>query len=645
MTFEGWVDASGNHVIKRENDAVETSCIFGQSGYGVDVKMWSNTADVYVLWDASAKQWIFSAGASMASSGELAIGQRTFPASDVGIDLTTNFAGLRVCTEMRSTGTGILYNTTDYMGTSAIFQCTINKAVTLALGGGYSWAGIWSTLEVEKNIDSTGSGSAVWGLLESDEAVTITTSAGPATDWNAGKFTVWITSASAVLSGGAKIYGVRIDSSVNASANFTAGYFNALQIDRNGTSKQWQIGINIPKDTCDLVAQVGTLTQNADGTGASIKDATHYGGELNPASIIRIFADTDSQVITGDNATFWIRNLIGTTQTGSPTWSGIRSHIYVPTGKDISGGFFNCLRGYVEMAGATTIGDATICLSGLEGYFGLTGTVAIGAAAVVAGVKSIIANEGAGAFTGDGKAVGFYIAPGTPHWSHGIYMPPNTVHRGIWIGEDSNTVGSGIPLDYSNWAFGTAEGAQGNAIYCDDGGKTWSGAGYIEGMTVRLLTTSAVTAEKDVSVTAFHPDLYLNASYDGKGGLSAIWASTTVAASKSMTTDAGWGNVGAGHFSVDLSSGYTLAANSWVAPLSVSFTSYAGTRTGKIVGLLIRKSMGDVGVYDGAFGFIDGDGVVQAGAAGVTQDKHLRVVVMSQADRSGTVYTIPMYRA
>jgi len=39
-TFRGWVDGSGNHVIKRAATATETSVIFGQSAYGADVKAW-----------------------------------------------------------------------------------------------------------------------------------------------------------------------------------------------------------------------------------------------------------------------------------------------------------------------------------------------------------------------------------------------------------------------------------------------------------------------------------------------------------------------------------------------------------------------------------------------------------------------------
>jgi len=53
-TFRGWVDASGNHVIKRAVTATEGSIIFGQSGYGMDVKAWGATATTdYLLWDNS----------------------------------------------------------------------------------------------------------------------------------------------------------------------------------------------------------------------------------------------------------------------------------------------------------------------------------------------------------------------------------------------------------------------------------------------------------------------------------------------------------------------------------------------------------------------------------------------------------------
>jgi len=55
-TFQGWVDGSGNHVIKRRITGTETSVIFGQSGYGIDIKAWGLTADDYLLYDNSASQ-------------------------------------------------------------------------------------------------------------------------------------------------------------------------------------------------------------------------------------------------------------------------------------------------------------------------------------------------------------------------------------------------------------------------------------------------------------------------------------------------------------------------------------------------------------------------------------------------------------
>jgi len=56
MKYKGWVDASGNHVIMRKTLATETGVIFGQSGYGLDFKVWGNTADDYLLWDNSISQ-------------------------------------------------------------------------------------------------------------------------------------------------------------------------------------------------------------------------------------------------------------------------------------------------------------------------------------------------------------------------------------------------------------------------------------------------------------------------------------------------------------------------------------------------------------------------------------------------------------
>ena len=212
--------------------------------------------------------------------------------------------------------------------------------------------------------------------------------------------------------------------------------------------------------------------------------------------------------------------------------------------------------------------------------------------------------------------------------------------KALFIGSDSDAQGSGIELIGGDWNT-----SQGVGFYADDGGHVQTG--YTETFTARYLLTGNVTggASADVSVSAMHADLAVNASYDGKGGLSALWGGARLFTGKTLATDHGLGSLGGGHFSVDLDAGSTLATNSWVAPLSVAFCDQGASRSGKVVGLMIRKSTGNVGTYDGAFGFINGDGVCQGSAAGATQDLHLRVLVMTNPfDGTSTLYTIPLYR-
>ncbi len=198
--------------------------------------------------------------------------------------------------------------------------------------------------------------------------------------------------------------------------------------------------------------------------------------------------------------------------------------------------------------------------------------------------------------------------------------------RGIFLGVDQNTVGGGIPLKGASWAT-----AQGNALYCDDGGVAL--VGYTEAFTVRMLTTIAVTTG-DVSTAAMHPDLYLNANYTGTGDLSSIWGNTTIAAGATVNTSASLGDVGGATFGIDIAG--TLAASSFACGCSVG-ASITGTKTGILVGYRIRNIVG-AGNWDGAFSFPADNGITQAAAAGATL-RYLRVY------EAGVLYTIAMATA
>lgn len=202
--------------------------------------------------------------------------------------------------------------------------------------------------------------------------------------------------------------------------------------------------------------------------------------------------------------------------------------------------------------------------------------------------------------------------------------------RGIFIGVDSNSAQSGIPLLGASWAT-----SQGNAIYCDDDGVAL--VGYTEALTVRMLTTAAVSTG-DVSTVAIHPDLYLNANYTGSGGLSSIWGNTTIAAGKTINTSAGLGDVGGGTFGIDISG--VLAANSHACGVSVGVGG-SGTKSGILSGFRIRGATGTVD-WDAVLSIEDGDGSWTS----LTTTAASQTATMTNSPKSGNpAYWLSLYIA
>ncbi len=97
-TFQGWVDASGNHVIKRRITSTETSIIFGQSGYGVDVQAWGATAATdYFLWDSSLSYLsAFRTIATLTGTNRFAVFDQTL----TGTITTLSTTAIRAHTQM-----------------------------------------------------------------------------------------------------------------------------------------------------------------------------------------------------------------------------------------------------------------------------------------------------------------------------------------------------------------------------------------------------------------------------------------------------------------------------------------------------------------------------------------------------------------
>lgn len=162
------------------------------------------------------------------------VGSRT---AGSGADLGTVEEGLLVATQY--TDAAAIANTTDYVGCAGIFDLKLGRAITLASGGGYGFATIWANLELDEDINSTGGQSAAWFSVWADaskdfegvsriQGVDIAIVAGAGEDFGAST----------------RLYGLRIDSSVNNSATVD-GEYAAIDIGKSGSNKDWKRAIDI----------------------------------------------------------------------------------------------------------------------------------------------------------------------------------------------------------------------------------------------------------------------------------------------------------------------------------------------------------------------------------------------------------------
>ena len=221
------------------------------------------------------------------------VGSRT---AGSGTDLATYDAGIIAAVQYTDGAT--LANTYDYCGMAGIFDLTIGRAITLASGGGYGWAAINGSVTISKAIASTGGLSAGWfaiwaeavggdaALTESTRINVVDAALVTGADFNAGAST--------------KVYGVRVDSSVHASATLS-GEFAAINIGKSSGKLDWKIGIDINNCT-QAINAASTLAAATNVMDIITTDA----GVLSSGTTRSLYiehtvsgAKTDSAVNTG----------------------------------------------------------------------------------------------------------------------------------------------------------------------------------------------------------------------------------------------------------------------------------------------------------------------------------------------------------
>jgi len=171
------------------------------------------------------------------------------------------------------------------------------------------------------------------------------------------------------------------------------------------------------------------------------------------------------------------------------------------------------------------------------------------------------------------------VASGTSNWPIGMYIDPVGVDRGIVIGaEEFTTAGTGIVVNGVTLHSGCE-------FYFDDGGVKLA-AGYTEAFRCGYLVSTAITTA-DVSVYTSHDYIYLAASVTTAGGVGATWASLLAKTGAVLTTSSGVCDFSAFNASCDVPSGATIAANTFVAGISMG-GNLGGTHTGKAVAFRVR---------------------------------------------------------
>jgi hypothetical protein len=255
------------------------------------------------------------------------------------------------------------------------------------------------------------------------------------------------------------------------------------------------------------------------------------------------------------HASMWVRG----SYTGTGGMSGVWGSFLVPTGVTITNS-----SGTADMAGGHFSADIP------------TGaTLASGSRA--AGV-SVGGNFG-GTITG-GLISGFRVrAPSAGTWTYILHADAAAAaasKHGIFIGASAAAHGSGIPLSETNY--------QANGFFADDGGVALTGS--TENVMVRY-AINEVIASGPVSASALHASQWVYANYTGSGNLSGVWGHFLIPTGVTIDNSSGArAIVAAGHFSLNLVSGGTLAASSQAAGVSVS-GDLGGTITGVASGVRV----------------------------------------------------------
>lgn len=424
----------------------------------------------------------------------------------------------------------------------------------------------------------------------------------------------------------------------NASAALASGSSCALAVDAYSTSYPWTYGLYIPNSVVTTGIAIGTCT-----TGLTITGATGRAIDIQTTGVVRmgvqgtgittsttypfgleVHTKTAADVTPGDTgltAGIYSRYEVGADQTTQCSFVSVAGKLRVK--KDLADGAHAGVLGYVEISESDTVIGGTATTTTAAGHFAVEADtnfeLSTGHLNGICVDSSVHASA-----TISGTMAGIRVKKGSGKlsWPVGIQVEAASSSVGIQVGTFGSTAaGNGIVLSASN--------TNGSAFYGDDGGAALT-ASHTKVLRGRMLVATAISGGPAVTTNGVYGQVKVAASCNVEGYVSGVYGYCEASGAVTLTnTTCCFSGV---HARVDVPSGATIAASSFVAGVSI-FGDLGGTHTGQATAIHVRAA--DSGDWDT---LMEIPAEVVGGANGGGDDTYIDITIAGVAARITAKY-------
>lgn len=298
---------------------------------------------------------------------------------------------------------------------------------------------------------------------------------------------------------------------------------------------------------------------------------------------------------------------------------------------------------YLEMAGTA---DTTITLSGTDkatcGAFAMVdwdgvGSLTLSSGHYLAAVAALTnVTSSGGTFTQTGKFCAFVALNNSTtsytKFRYGLYLPMSAVVEGIRIADSANTDGSGIPL--------SATYTSAMRVHADTGSVALE-ASNTRAAIFRYLIGTAPTASGNTSTYGAQCQLKIVANSNVTGNQGGVCGYLETSGSITLTGSINAPKAGVISY-VDIPSGVTIAAGTFVAAFGVNACDLGGTHTGATTVFQIANPSAGGWDYFAAFSTNLGN-MIASNTHSI--DSHALSYILKVYDPAGNAGYIPIFAA